>query len=83
MAEITTAELRKLCADVEAERLDWMKGIVDELVAKGIDRKRIIFDMTDDKLFACIAVDHKPVAECEIVVNRRGIRLKTKKFKSK
>lgn len=67
-------ELRAMVDKVEAERMQWIGETVEGLVARGISRKRICVDMTDDKLCLAIGVDQKLVADCEIVIDGKGIR---------
>lgn len=71
-------ELRAMVDAVEARRMKWAKKAVDGLIAEGVDRKRICFDMTDDRVHMAIGVDRALVAESEIVFARSGIRLKTR-----
>lgn len=70
-------ELRAMVDAVEARRMKWAKKVIDGLIADGVDRKRIYFDMTDDKVRMAIGVDRALVAESEIVFTRSGIRLRT------
>ena len=67
-------ELRAMVDKVEAERMEWIGRTIDGLVARGIPRKRICVDMTDDKLCLAIGVDQKLVADCEIVLRDDGLR---------
>ncbi len=70
-------QLRAMVDAVEAERMEWAKKVIDGLIADGVERRRICFDMTDDKVFMAIGVDQALVAESEVVFARSGIRLRT------